>query len=133
MAAPPLPIVWGISATVERFNDAMKGAKDRTTLPNVEVDNARVQASGLLRTQSRSISQTRPVPSRPCLRGRRRRPAARRRSFGRTTQARRIFLNRLVRCSSSRTRTSPRPPRIKKLLDTIYDEWKEAPACGSTP
>lgn len=46
---PPAPIVWGISATVDRFNDAMRGASDRTTLPNVVVDNAAVQASGLLK------------------------------------------------------------------------------------
>jgi type III restriction enzyme len=45
----PAPIVWGISATVERFNLAMREAKDRVTLPNVVVDNAAVQASGLLK------------------------------------------------------------------------------------
>lgn len=46
---PGIPVVWGISATVERFNTAMKGAKDRSTLPPVTVDNARVQDSGLLK------------------------------------------------------------------------------------
>lgn len=46
---PPVPIVWGISATVERFTEAMKQAKDRITLPNVVVDNAAVQESGLLK------------------------------------------------------------------------------------
>lgn len=46
---PAAPIVWGISATVERFSEAMKGAKKRSTLPNVEVDNEKVQASGLLK------------------------------------------------------------------------------------
>lgn len=46
---PPVPIVWGISATVDRFNVAMKDARDRVTLPNVVVDNALVQASGLLK------------------------------------------------------------------------------------
>jgi type III restriction enzyme len=47
--APPIPIVWGISATVERFNDAMKDAKGRGNLPNIQVDSAKVQASGLLK------------------------------------------------------------------------------------
>ena len=28
---PPLPIVWGISATVQRFNEAMERAEGRTT------------------------------------------------------------------------------------------------------
>jgi type III restriction enzyme len=48
-SVPPAPIVWGISATVERFTVAMKDAKDRITLPNVQVENAAVQASGLLK------------------------------------------------------------------------------------
>src|SRR5207247_2811605 len=36
-------------ATVERFTKAMAGSQGRTILPNVEVDNARVQESGLLK------------------------------------------------------------------------------------
>lgn len=46
---PPLPIVWGISATVERFENAMRDVVGRTALPSVDVDSARVQASGLLK------------------------------------------------------------------------------------
>ncbi len=46
---PGVPVVLGISATVERFNRAMEGAKGRNTLPNVEVDATRVQESGLLK------------------------------------------------------------------------------------
>ena len=46
---PAIPIVWGISATVQRFNDALKGMQGRTTLPHVEVDAGLVQASGLLK------------------------------------------------------------------------------------
>lgn len=46
---PGVPIVLGISATVERFNRAMEGAKGRITLPNVEVDATLVQDSGLLK------------------------------------------------------------------------------------
>jgi hypothetical protein len=46
---PAAPIVWGISATVERFTEAMREATERFTLPNVLVDNAAVQASGLLK------------------------------------------------------------------------------------
>ena len=38
---PPVPIVWGISATVERFNDAMAKAQNRTSYPPVVVDPAR--------------------------------------------------------------------------------------------
>ena len=46
---PPVPIVWGISATVERFTNAMKEARERTRLPDVEVDPRSVQDSGLLK------------------------------------------------------------------------------------
>jgi len=46
---PGIPVVWGISATVERFNKAMEGAQKRTTLPNVVVDSAKVQESGLIK------------------------------------------------------------------------------------
>ncbi|MFF0989559.1 DEAD/DEAH box helicase [Kocuria nitroreducens] len=49
---PPIPIVWGISATIERFNDAMKEAHaddSRRALPSVQVDPIRVQESGLVK------------------------------------------------------------------------------------
>lgn len=48
-STPPIPIVMGISATVERFETAMKDAKNRTARPAVEVDSTLVQASGLLK------------------------------------------------------------------------------------
>lgn len=46
---PGIPVVWGISATVERFNAAMADMAGRATLPNILVDTAKVQASGLLK------------------------------------------------------------------------------------
>jgi len=46
---PGIPVVWGISATVERFNEAMKVAQDRALLPNVLVDPVKVQESGLIK------------------------------------------------------------------------------------
>jgi hypothetical protein len=48
-SVPGIPVVWGISATVERFNAAMAEMQSRATLPNVIVDSAKVQASGLLK------------------------------------------------------------------------------------
>lgn len=48
-STPAIPIVLGISATVERFNAAMAMSEGRTNLPNVVVDPAKVQASGLLK------------------------------------------------------------------------------------
>jgi type III restriction enzyme len=49
---PPIPIVWGISATIERFDTAMKEADasdDRRALAPVMVDPNRVQESGLVK------------------------------------------------------------------------------------
>lgn len=46
---PGIPVVWGISATVERFDDAMRAAIKRTSLPNVLVDSSKVQDSGLIK------------------------------------------------------------------------------------
>lgn len=46
---PPVPIVWGISATVDRFRTAMAEAEGRSTLPDVDVDTQAVQESGLLK------------------------------------------------------------------------------------
>ncbi|MCB2212929.1 DEAD/DEAH box helicase family protein [bacterium] len=47
---PGIPVVWGISATVDRFNQAIAGMQDKlSTLPNVVVDTKKVQESGLLK------------------------------------------------------------------------------------
>lgn len=51
-ARPPIPIVWGISATIAHFESAMKDAevtKNRRALPPVKVDPVRVQESGLVK------------------------------------------------------------------------------------
>lgn len=46
---PQVPIVFGISATLERFKDVMEGAENRTPLTNVEVDRQAVLESGLVK------------------------------------------------------------------------------------
>lgn len=49
---PAMPVVWGISATVARFEDAMQDAEvsaSRRELDRVAVDPVRVQESGLLK------------------------------------------------------------------------------------
>jgi type III restriction enzyme len=48
-SVPAIPVVWGISATVERFNRAMEDAEGRTRLPPVTVKAELVQESGLLK------------------------------------------------------------------------------------
>jgi type III restriction enzyme len=49
-ARPPIPIVWGISATIQHFEAAMieaEATRNRRSLPSVLVDPSRVQESGL--------------------------------------------------------------------------------------
>lgn len=46
---PGIPVVWGISATVERFNKAIESAGKHIRLPNVVVDAVKVQESGLIK------------------------------------------------------------------------------------
>mgnify|MGYP000002786905 CR=1 FL=1 len=46
---PGVPVVWGISATVERFNKAIEFAGKHIKLSNVVVDSTKVQESGLIK------------------------------------------------------------------------------------
>lgn len=46
---PAVPVVWGISATIERFKDAMAGIEERTAHPPVTVDLAKIQKAGLIK------------------------------------------------------------------------------------
>lgn len=48
---PAAPMVWGISATIERFRSAMEGATERTDYPPVQVDIDKVRASGLVKDE----------------------------------------------------------------------------------
>ncbi|HEV2173548.1 MAG TPA: DEAD/DEAH box helicase family protein [Nitrospira sp.] len=51
-ARPPIPIVWGISATIQHFETAMKEAeatRNRRSLPPVLVNPGSVQESGLVK------------------------------------------------------------------------------------
>ena len=49
---PAIPVVWGISATIDHFKTAMQNAEatgNRRALPPVSVDPVRVQESGLVK------------------------------------------------------------------------------------
>ncbi|MFI9614552.1 DEAD/DEAH box helicase [Streptomyces sp. NPDC052023] len=50
---PPIPVVWGISATIERFTAAMKDVEGRYPYPHYEIDPALIQESGLLKDDIR--------------------------------------------------------------------------------
>jgi type III restriction enzyme len=125
--APSLPIVWGISATVERFNDAMEGAKDRFTLPNVVVDNTRVQESGLLK-DTITLDLPDEAGAFETVLAREAAKACREASKLWEDYAVREKLAEPVRpLLVVQVANKPSAAAIKKLLDTIYDEWKELP------
>jgi hypothetical protein len=46
---PATPVVWGISATIDRFTKAMSEIENRTAFPNVVVDIDKVRASGVVK------------------------------------------------------------------------------------
>lgn len=48
---PAVPVVWGISATIERFTTAMGETPDRTGYPHVSVDIDKVRTSGLVKDE----------------------------------------------------------------------------------
>ncbi len=48
---PPVPVVWGISATIDRFTTAMGETPDRTGYPHVVVDIDKVRVSGLVKDE----------------------------------------------------------------------------------
>lgn len=125
---PPAPIVWGISATVERFNEAMKGAKNRTTLPNLVVDNAAVQASGLLKD---TITLDLPEESGAfeTVLAREAAKACREASKLWEAYADQEQLPEPVRpLLVVQVPNKPSASEIKQLLDTIYDEWDGLPS-----
>jgi len=122
---PAAPIVWGISATVERFNDAMQGAKERITLPNVTVDNVAVQASGLLK-DTITLDLPDEVGTFDTVLAREAAKACRESSSLWEQYAAKENLPEPVRpLLVVQVPNKPSAADIKRLLDTIYDEWKE--------
>jgi len=126
--APPAPIVWGISATVERFNEAMKDAQDRTILPNVVVDNAAVQASGLLK-DTITLDIPNEAGSFATVLAREAARACREASKLWLEYAEQEQLADAVKpLLVVQVPNKPSAAEIKSLLDTIYDEWKDLPS-----
>ena len=67
-ARPPIPIVWGISATIAHFEAAMQEAeatRNRRALPPVRSIRAACRSPAWSRTPSSSTSPTRPATSTP--------------------------------------------------------------------
>ena len=125
--APGIPIVWGVSATVQRFNDAIAEMRDRDTLSNVVVSPKRVQESGLLKdTINLDVPDDTGDFSTVLLRRA-------------TTKLREISnawddysrqqddANTVLPLMVLQVPNSPDSSEIGKWLDIIFEEWPELP------
>lgn len=122
---PGIPIVWGISATVQRFNDAVAGMQDRGTLPNVVVDAKKVQDSGLLKdTINLDVPDDTGEFSTVLLR----RGTAKLREI---TDAWAAYAQQqddadtVLPLMVLQVPNAPNPQDIAKWLDTIFEQWPE--------
>ena len=125
---PGIPIVWGISATVKRFNDAMDLAEKRLSLPNVLVDPTKVQESGLIKdTILLDIPDEVGAFDTVLVRRATDKLKASTEEWIRYAkdQGDSISVDPLMVLQVPNT---PNPDEIGRALDTIYQEWPELPS-----
>lgn len=126
-SVPGIPIVWGISATVQRFNDAVSGMQGRDTLSNVVVDAKKVQDSGLLKdTINLDIPNDTGDVSTVLLR--RGTDKLREISIAWTEYAKQQEdADTVLPLMVLQVPNSPDHKEIGKWLDTIFDRWPDLP------
>ena len=126
-AIPGIPVVWGISATVNRFNEAMADMQGRATLPNVIVDSRRVQESGLLKDTivldvPNEVGQYDTVLVRRATDKLKAISTAWREYASTQSEA-----DRVVPLMVLQVPNKPDHEAIGRALDTIYERWPELP------
>ncbi|MEQ9797362.1 DEAD/DEAH box helicase family protein [Parvibaculum sp.] len=124
---PGIPIVWGISATVQRFNDAVAEMLDRGTLPNVVVDAKKVQESGLLKD---SINLEVPDEDGNFLTVLLRRGTAKLREISDAWAEyakQQDDADTVLPLMVLQVPNSPDHNEISRWLDTVFEEWPELP------
>lgn len=125
---PGVPVVWGISATVERFNTAMQGAVGRSTLPPVSVDNRRVQDSGLLK-DTIALDIPDEAGNLDTVLARRAADKLRESSEAWTQYARQQeTAEPVVPLMVLQVEDKPTPASIANRLDAIFNQWPELPS-----
>jgi len=127
--APSIPIVWGISATVERFNEAMRGMQGRDTLQSVVVSAKLVQDSGLLKdTINLDIpfdDETTDFSTILLRRGTRKLREIS--EAWATYAAQQDGVTRVFPLMVLQVPNSPDPDEIGRWLHTIFEAWPELP------
>lgn len=122
---PPIPVVWGISATVDRFNQAMAVAEGRSTLPNVVVDSAKVQESGLLKDNI-LLDIPNEVGAFDTVLVRRATGKIRESSLAWADYAKQQGKSEMVKpLMVLQVPNKPNPNDIGRAIDTIYKHWPE--------
>ncbi|OLT39428.1 type III restriction endonuclease subunit R [Serinicoccus sp. CNJ-927] len=124
---PPMPVVFGISATVDRFTEAMKKVTNRTALPAVEVDSSLVQASGLLKDDIvLTIPKEKGVFDTTLLR----------RAVQKVKESTEVWAaygveqeepDPVVPLMVVQMGDAPSQDDLTQVLDVIYDEWPDLP------
>ena len=124
---PGIPIVWGISATVKRFNDAMQLAEKRISLSNVVVDSTKVQESGLIK-DTILLDIPDEVGTFDTVLVRRATDKLRTSTEGWAEYAKDQGDSiSVVPLMVLQVPNTPNPDDIGRALDTIYQEWPELP------
>lgn len=124
-AVPAIPVVLGISATVERFNAAMAEAKGHEPLRNVVVDSAKVQESGLLKDTiildiPDEVGQFDTVLVRRAA-GKIKESSEAWAEYSRQQESREVVKPLMV----LQVPNTPDPNEIGRALDTIFQQWPE--------
>ena len=123
---PPVPVVWGISATVERFKTAMADADGRGTLPDVEVDTTQVQESGLLK-DTIVLEIPDEVGQFETVLVRRGTEKLRRASEAWTAYAEEQDTESVAPLMVLQVPNKPNPDDIGQALATVFETWPELP------
>lgn len=125
---PGIPVVWGISATVERFNKAMDGALKRDRLADVVVDAAKVQESGLIK-DTILLDMPDEVGDFDTVLVRRATDKLKASTEAWAEYARQQEEpETVVPLMVLQVPNTPDPNDIGRALDTIYQQWPELPA-----
>jgi type III restriction enzyme len=124
---PGIPVVWGISATVQRFDDAIAEMQGHTRLTNVVVNPTLVQESGLLKdTINLDVPDDVGDVSTVLLRRgttKLREVSAAWSEYAKQQEDANAVLPLMV----LQVPNSPDPKEIGSWLDTIFDHWPELP------
>lgn len=124
-SVPPIPIVLGISATVDRFTKAMADAKDRVKLNDVIVDSSKVQESGLLK-DTILLETPDGVGQFDTVLVRRATDKIRESSLAWSEYAKQQDENRIVKpLMVLQVPNNPSHDDIGRAISTIYNQWPE--------